>query len=166
MAPDAGDVIVAAGRVASRLIVTDLLLVPPALVAVQVYVAPEVSAVIATVPHPLCAPIDDWASVTAQLTFTLLVYQPLAPSVPLTVGVIAGGVVSLANTGPVTNTATTRLRTDANQNFFIVSPAVCGFFAGLLPYLATAPGGCPTPARVPGREVITHERYRDNLKGT
>src|SRR5690349_9018575 len=36
----------------------------------------------------------DSGSVTVQLTCTLLVYHPLAPSVPLTLGVMTGGVES------------------------------------------------------------------------
>jgi hypothetical protein len=74
--------------------VTDAELVPPALVAVQVSVVPAVSAVIVVVPHPLVEVTGDSGSVTVQLTVTSLTYQPPLPSVPLTVGVICGGVVS------------------------------------------------------------------------
>jgi hypothetical protein len=84
------------GAVASRLTVTDCELLPPALVAEQVKMAPAVSLVTELLPHPVCDVIVDWASVTVQLTDTLLVYQPFVPSVPLTVGVITGGVVSAA----------------------------------------------------------------------
>ena len=37
----------------------------------------------------------DSGSVTVHATVTLLLYQPLLPSVPVTFGVITGGVVSV-----------------------------------------------------------------------
>jgi hypothetical protein len=74
--------------------VTDLLLLPPLLVAEQVKVVPEVSAVTEIAPHPFVALTTDSASVTVQVKFTSLVYQPLLPSVPVIDGVITGGVVS------------------------------------------------------------------------
>jgi hypothetical protein len=82
------------GAVASRLIVTDWEAVPPALVAVHVSVVPVVSDVIVVEPQPDEDEIAESGSVTVQLTVTLLVYQPLFPSVPLTLGVITGGVLS------------------------------------------------------------------------
>ena len=45
-------------------------------------------------PQPVDVERVDCASVTVQLTLTLLRYHPLLPSVPVTVGVITGGVVS------------------------------------------------------------------------
>ena len=39
--------------------------------------------------------MPDSASVVVQLTVTLLVYQPFAPAVPETDGVITGAVVSV-----------------------------------------------------------------------
>jgi hypothetical protein len=87
------------GTVASRLIVTDCELVPPALVAEQVNVVALVSDVIVVVPQPVCDETVESGSVTVQLTVTSLVYQPLFPSVPVTLGVITGGVVSV---GPAT----------------------------------------------------------------
>ena len=84
------------GALASRLIVTDSVLDPPALVAVQVKVTPVVSEL--TVPPLQPADLEltvDSGSVTSKLTFTLLVYQPLSPSVPTTDGVITGAVVSV-----------------------------------------------------------------------
>jgi hypothetical protein len=83
------------GSVASRLMVTDSLEVPPALVAVQVSVAPSVSELMVVESHPLELLMADSLSTTVQLTVTLLVYQLLLPSVPLTRGVMAGGVVSV-----------------------------------------------------------------------
>ena len=82
------------GGVASRLIVTDRVAVPPRLVAVQVNVTPDVSEVTLVVPQPVEELTADSASITDQLTPTLLVYQPPFPSVPVTVGVIVGGVPS------------------------------------------------------------------------
>jgi hypothetical protein len=81
------------GGVASRLIVTDCVDVPPALVALQVMVMLAVSVLIVVVLQPVLEGVDS-ASVTLQLTMTLLVYQPFVPSVPVTVGVIIGGVLS------------------------------------------------------------------------
>ncbi|HVE69693.1 MAG TPA: hypothetical protein VNB64_14055 [Solirubrobacteraceae bacterium] len=71
------------GAVASRLTVTEFDAVPPVLVAEQVSVVPAVSALIVVGSvHPVDELIADSASTTAQLTVTLLVYQPLLPSVP------------------------------------------------------------------------------------
>ena len=82
------------GAVASRLIVTDCELEPPALVAEQVRVVPEVSALIRVEPHPVEEEMADSRSVTVQLTVTSDTYQLLAPRVPLTFEVMTGGVVS------------------------------------------------------------------------
>jgi hypothetical protein len=73
------------GGVASRLMVTDTELVPPALVAVQVSVTPVVSESIVVDSHPLVEVTLDSGSVTVQLTVTSLTYQPFAPGKPLTV---------------------------------------------------------------------------------
>jgi hypothetical protein len=82
------------GAVASRVMVTDRELVPPALVAEQVNVVPEVSAVTDDGLQPVEDVIADSGSVTDQVKLTLLVYQLLFPKVPVTVGVITGGVES------------------------------------------------------------------------
>jgi hypothetical protein len=65
------------------------------LVAEQVKVVPVVSEFSVTVPQPVDEEMPDSGSVTVQLTVTTLLYQPLAPTVPLTFGVITGGVVSV-----------------------------------------------------------------------
>src|SRR5437762_1426530 len=84
------------GAVASRLIVTGWLFAPPALVAVHVKVMLFVSLVTVVVSQPVCELIVDSASTTLQLTVTSLVYQPLLPRVPATLGVMIGAVVSEA----------------------------------------------------------------------
>jgi hypothetical protein len=76
------------------LTVTDWEAVPPALVAEQVKVVPEVSDVTAEAPHPVVDVTADCGSLTAHETETLLVYHPLFPRVPTMLGVITGGVVS------------------------------------------------------------------------
>lgn len=93
-----GEVVAAAlivGAVASRLMVTDCEFVPPALVALQMRVRPAVSELMVVDSHPVVEVIVDSGSDTVQLTVTSLTYQPLLPSVPLTLGVITGGVVSV-----------------------------------------------------------------------
>jgi hypothetical protein len=55
---------------------------------------PDVSEVTLLVPHPLCEEIAESGSVTVQLTDTSLVYQPFIPRVPVTFGVMTGGVES------------------------------------------------------------------------
>jgi hypothetical protein len=67
------------GAVASRLMVTDCELVPPALVALQVKVWPAVSVLTVVGPQPLEDVIDDSGSFTVQLMYTSLTYQPLLP---------------------------------------------------------------------------------------
>jgi hypothetical protein len=67
---------------------------PTPLVAEQVRVAPVVSLVRFDAVQPLEEEIPDSASVKDQLTDTSLVYQPLLPEVPLTLGLMTGGVVS------------------------------------------------------------------------
>src|SRR5262245_50378485 len=56
------------GGVASRFTVTDLVVVPPPLVAVQVRVRPAVSALTVVGPQPVDDEITDCASVTVQVT--------------------------------------------------------------------------------------------------
>jgi hypothetical protein len=95
--PDA--VRVAEGGLASRLIVLETELVPPALVAVQVNVTPVVSVVTVEVTQGADV-TGDSGSVTVHVTETALVYQSFVPSVPLMFGVMTGGVVSDGVTGP------------------------------------------------------------------
>src|SRR5688572_3752799 len=71
------------GAVASRLMVTDCELVPPALVAEHVNVMPVVSVVRVVKPQPVDELIEDSGSSTVHNRFTLLVYQSLFPSVPV-----------------------------------------------------------------------------------
>src|SRR5690349_3098465 len=80
---------VSVGATVSRLIVTDLLVMPPVDVAVQVNVTPAVSVVTALVPQPLTT-TGESVSVTFHETCTLLRYQPSFPAVPVTVGVTTG----------------------------------------------------------------------------
>ena len=82
------------GLVASRLMVTDCVLVPPELVAVQVNVTPDVSVVTKLVSQPDCDVMADSGSLTVQPTVTLLMYHPLFPRVPLTFEVMTGAVGS------------------------------------------------------------------------
>src|SRR5262245_7959002 len=84
------------GAVASRLIVMLWLLLSPALVAVQVKVVPlaRVSALRVIGSQPLWLVMVDSVSLTLQVRCTSLVYQPLLPSVPVTLGVMIGGVLS------------------------------------------------------------------------
>lgn len=71
------------GGVLSILIVTDAELDRPALlIAEQVRVTPEVSAVRTVVPHPVEEAMPDSGSVKLQFTVTLLRYHPLLPGVP------------------------------------------------------------------------------------
>jgi hypothetical protein len=84
----------AVGGVVSRLMVTDWEMVPPALVAVQVKVAPPVSVLTLPAPHPEVDVTLESGSLTIQPIPTLLTYHPLAPRVPVTVGAITGGVLS------------------------------------------------------------------------
>jgi hypothetical protein len=81
-----------ASRLALTLFVVEL---PAASVAVQVYVVPALSVDVVVVAQPAdVVPTPDMPSFTANETFTSLVYQPFAPSVPLTVGVMVGPVAS------------------------------------------------------------------------
>ena len=68
------------GAVASRLIVTSTVRVPPSDVAWQVNVVPVVSAETVWSPQPLWSTIWLSGSLTAKLTVGLPVYQPFAPS--------------------------------------------------------------------------------------
>lgn len=83
------------GAVLSILMVTDWEFVPPALVAMQVRTVPFVSAVSEVEEQPVLEEIADSASVTVQLTLTLLLNQLLLPRVPVIFGAITGGVVSV-----------------------------------------------------------------------
>src|SRR5882757_7375574 len=80
------------GAVASRLMVTDSEAVPPSLVAEQVNGVPTagVSELIIVGSQPVFVEIADSASTTPHVTLTSLVYQPFAPRVPVTVGVMTG----------------------------------------------------------------------------
>src|SRR3972149_2611356 len=83
------------GLVLSSLIVTEAEFERPTpSVAEQVRVAPVVSLVRFDAVQPLEEKIPDSASENAQLTDTSLEYQPLLPEVPLTLGLMTGGVVS------------------------------------------------------------------------
>ena len=97
--PLGGVVTLPVGGVASRLIVTDRELKFPALSkAEQVRIWPVVVVLVVMVDgsHPEVVAMPEPGSVGAgQVTETLLVYQPLFPSVPVTVGTpITGGVLS------------------------------------------------------------------------
>ena len=94
VAPSATPVTLTLGGVASRLMVTLAEFVPPALVTSQVRVVPAVSLSMVVKSQPLVEVMANSLSMTVQLTVTSLVYQPLSPSVPLTLGVITGGVLS------------------------------------------------------------------------
>src|SRR5690606_34511413 len=83
------------GPVASRLMVTLSLVVPPALVATQVKVTPAVSLVTRASSQPSVAVIRDPTSPTVQRTLTSPVYQPARPSSPCRKASTTGGVVSL-----------------------------------------------------------------------
>jgi hypothetical protein len=88
-----GDAVIVGG-VVSRFIVTDFVVVPPALVAEQEKVTPVVSLVTELLTQPVFELITDSGSVTVQVRVTLEMYHPLFPSVPLILGVITGPVVS------------------------------------------------------------------------
>jgi hypothetical protein len=130
LAPLAGDAIDAAGGVASRLIVIDLDVVPPLLLAVQVSVVPAVSAVIHVLPHPDFDEIRDCASVTVHVTMTFDLYQPPLPGVPMTVAVMPGGVESFAHAGVATAAPSPRPRTAALIIFFTGTSLIVTFAAG------------------------------------
>jgi hypothetical protein len=67
---------------------------PTPFVAEHVSVTPAVSTVRLEGAHPVDVRIPDSGSDTLQLTVTALRYQPLLPSVPVTFGLITGGVTS------------------------------------------------------------------------
>ena len=90
-----GEVIAISGGVASRLMVTLPEALPPADVAAQVKEVPAVSAVSVTGSQPVVDWIVESGSTTFQEMVTSEVYQPLLPKVPVTTGVITGGVVSV-----------------------------------------------------------------------
>ena len=92
-----GTLAVTAGDVLSILMFTLTgPVVPPSEVAVQDRLVPAVSAVklVSTQPESMVTP--ESGSVTDQTTPTFDVYQLLLPRVPVTTGVIVGGVVSVA----------------------------------------------------------------------
>src|SRR5205823_1726506 len=93
-------VAVTEGGVLSSLNVLLTTVSPPSLVAEHVSFVPRVSAVRVTASQPLVEMITDSGSTTDQLTVTLVVYQPFAPSVPKTWGVTTGGVGSPRTVGP------------------------------------------------------------------
>jgi hypothetical protein len=74
--------------------VTESLADPPALCAEQDEVTLAVLEVKLCVPQPESMTTGESGSLTLHATLTLLVYQPLFPSVPLTTFVITGAVVS------------------------------------------------------------------------
>ncbi len=80
------------GGVASRFTVTDPDPWPPAEVAVQANAVPAESADSVDGSQPTREVIGDSVSVTVQLTETSERYQPLLPSVPVTVGATTGAV--------------------------------------------------------------------------
>ena len=82
------------GGVASRLIVTAFVAVPPPDSAAQVNVVPVVSAVTVTGSHPFLDVIADSASVIDQVIVTSDRYHPFLPRFPEVVGTITGGVSS------------------------------------------------------------------------
>ncbi len=95
-APLLGAVRLPVGAFASRLIVTELDAVLPALsVAKHVSTVPVVFAVMLVGPQPVVDAMPAESVGAGHVTFTLLVYQPLAPSVPVTTGApITGAVLS------------------------------------------------------------------------
>jgi hypothetical protein len=84
----------AAGAVLSSLNVFAAVVSPPSLSAVHASRVPVVSAVSVRESHPVVERMTDSGSTTVQLTVTLLVYHPSAPSVPKIAGVTTGGVGS------------------------------------------------------------------------
>src|SRR5678815_6145245 len=82
------------GGDASRAIVTLPVEAPPVEVAEHVIVMPVVSWVRVVEPQPGCDVIADSGSLTENETVTSPTYQPLAPTGPLALGVITGGVES------------------------------------------------------------------------
>ena len=67
---------------------------PTPFVAEQVTVAPAVSIINVVIAQPLENLIPDSESLSFQDTVTSVLYHPLFPSTPATVGTITGGVVS------------------------------------------------------------------------
>ena len=72
------------GGVASRLMVIELLALPPPEVTLQVKVTPAVSVVTLLFSQPLLDRMLAGDSLIDQLTPTAQVYQPFVPSVPVT----------------------------------------------------------------------------------
>jgi len=94
------------------------------------YVVPDVSVVRVVVPQPDLRILEDSGSVTVHAMVTSLVYQPSLPSVPVTVGVITGGVLSLAS--PIDDTPARRpaSRIDASDGRFMFSLCAHGRLRG------------------------------------
>ena len=89
------------GGVWSTITVTVIELVSPSpFFAEQVSAVPGVLAVRVCVVQPTEEAMPVSGSVVYQLTVTEPVYQPFAPAVPVMVGVITGGVLSLLQ-GPI-----------------------------------------------------------------
>jgi hypothetical protein len=87
------------GDVLSTLKVFEIVVVPPSLDAEHVRSVPAVSVVNVVALQPVVERMTDSGSVTVQLTVTLVVYQPLLPSVPNICGVMTGGVSSPGTSG-------------------------------------------------------------------
>ena len=88
---------------------------PATLVAEQVMVIPGVDVESSTVLQPEDDAMPDSGSVTLQETETGLIYQPLFPNVPLTVGMMTGGVVSMTITKFAVATCGTQAETLTRQ---------------------------------------------------
>ena len=138
------------GALLSILIVTDAELLRPTLfVVMHVRTVPAVSAVSVTGPQPDEDVMADSASVTLQLTVTGLVYHPFVPCVPVMVGVITGGVVSVV--APIRNTYAAPASAPAGVSspgapMMTVSPVIAvgpltGSFASSSPDRASASEG-------------------------
>jgi hypothetical protein len=105
----------AEGPLLSTLTVTDTDSVRSApFVAVQVNVVPAVSPATFASSQPDELAIPDSGSATLHVTVALLVYQSSAPVVPLTAGVITGGVVS--ESSPMAPEASARASTAARKS--------------------------------------------------
>ena len=86
---------VSVGPVASRLTVTDFVVVPPALVALQVFVVPAVSVEIVDGPHPVERQDRGLGVRDRPVDHDVRPIPVFEPSVPVTVEVTFGGLVSL-----------------------------------------------------------------------
>src|SRR5688572_856934 len=88
-----------AGGDVSRRTVTERVVVPPPEVAVHVYDELAESDVSEYAPHSALETMADSASVTVQVIWTLLRYQPSLPATPDTCASTMGGVLSTGATG-------------------------------------------------------------------